>query len=90
MLFSYFFSAPISTRVYESNDPAAPTINDLTEQDCVKNHGYAATISSNRGYCVCRSTAYPVNGNSFCRKKLPISKFKLVTFSVHYYYRLSN
>ncbi len=60
----------ITNQVYMESDLSAPNIAGLNERVCVKFFGTGATLSSRSNYCVCRTNAYSVESNSYCRKRV--------------------
>jgi hypothetical protein len=60
----------VLNRVFDDNDANVETLNDLTESICVHFFGLGATKSTKGNYCICRSSAYRLEDNSYCRKRV--------------------
>ncbi len=58
------------TRVYSDNDPTAANITGLTDIGCKKFFGNGAMKSTNGDYCICSTNAFPVDSNTYCRKRI--------------------
>jgi len=52
----------------------AKNVTGLTEYGCIKWFGQGAKKSTNGDYCICRSDAYPVQSDTYCRKSI-VSKY---------------
>jgi hypothetical protein len=64
--------AQVTNQVYEDDNPAAPNITGLTTSICARLFGSGAKQSSRGRYCTCKTEAFPVQSNTYCRENTAI------------------